>query len=111
MATPIVSLFLSRLTEMGIRQVDIARHLGCCKSHVSRLKAGARTLPLEDLRGLLQRLCRAYPTLRIELAQAAVGPLLEGSGLRLVAGDLPPAPMNAGQVIDLEEWRVQRRAA
>ena len=110
MATPIVSSFFIRLTEMGIRQVDIARHLGCCKSHVSRMKAGARGLPLEDLRGLLQRLCRAYPTLRAELTHAAVGPLLEGSGLHLVAGELPPAPANSGQVIDLDAWR-ERKAA
>jgi hypothetical protein len=110
LATTIVSSFLTALVGLGICQAEIARHLGCSASLVSRLKSGERTLPLQDFSGLLHRLYRVYPDQRVALALAAVGPLLEGSGLRLVAGDLPPAPAAGGVVVDLAAYR-QRMAA
>lgn len=110
LATTIVSSFFGALVGLGICQAEIARHLGCSASLVSRMRSGERGLPLEELRGLLRQLCRTYPDQRVALALAAVGPLLEGSGLRLVAGDLPPAPVAGGVVVDLAAYR-QRMAA
>ena len=110
MTSTLVPHFLAALSRRGICQAEVARLLGCSASQASRLASGERTLPLEDLRGLLQRLCRSHPEMREELVVAAIGPLLEGTGLRLVAGELPPPSAPAGRVIDLEEWRMRRAA-
>jgi hypothetical protein len=110
---PIVSSFLDFLASIGIRQRDVARTLGCSEAQVSRLRSGDRSLPLEDFRGLVQRLCREHPTQRAQLAEAAVAPILKGTGLhlRLVEGP-PPAPVApaGGVVICLQDWQARRAA-
>lgn len=110
---PIVSSFLDFLVSLGIRQRDVARMLGCSEAQVSRLRSGDRSLPLEDFRGLLRRLCREHPTQRAQLAEAAVAPILEGTGLhlRLVEGPPPaPAAPARGVVIHIDVWQARRAA-
>lgn len=104
----IVTSFLGFLVKLGIPQKEIARLLGCSQGQVSHLCSGERTLPLEDFRGLLVRLCRDYPTQREQLAEAAVAPILAGTGLRLQLVVEPPPAAPAGTVIDFSEWRSQR---
>lgn len=111
---PIVCSFLDFLASIGIRQRDVARYLGCSEPQVSRLRSGDRSLPLEDYRGLLARLCRLYPDQRAQLAEAAVAPILEGTGLhlRLVEGPPPAAPASPARsnVIHIDAWQARRAA-
>lgn len=111
---PIVCSFLDFLASLGIRQRDVARMLGCSEAQVSRLRSGDRSLPLEDFRGLLRRLCREHPTQRAQLAEAAVAPILEGTGLhlRLVEGPPPAAPAAPARsnVIHIDVWQARRAA-
>lgn len=114
---PIVCSFLDFLASLGIRQRDVARMLGCSEAQVSRLRSGDRSLPLEDFRGLLRRLCREHPTQRAQraqLAEAAVAPILEGTGLhlRLVEGPPPAAPAAPARsnVIHIDAWQARRAA-
>lgn len=113
-SSTIVASFLEFLRSINIRQRDVARMLGCSEAQVSRLRSGDRSLPLEDFRGLLRRLCREHPTQRAQLAEAAVAPILEGTGLhlRLVEGPPPAAPAAAGRgvVIHLDAWQARRAA-
>lgn len=111
----IVASFLAFLRSINIRQTDVARMLGCSEAQVSRLRSGDRSLPLDDYRGLLGRLCRAYPAHRAELAEAAVAPILEGTGLhlRLVEGPppaAPAAPPPPGNMVYLDHWLARRAA-
>ena len=110
-STKIVTSFLSFLVKLGIPQKEIARLLGCSQGQVSHLCAGARSLPLEDFRGLLIRLCQDYPTCREQLAEAAVAPILEGTGLQLrLVVEPPPAAPAAGNVFYLNERRARMAA-
>jgi len=110
-SSTIVASFLEFLRSINIRQRDVARYLGCSEAQVSRLRSGDRSL--EDFRGLLRRLCREHPTQRAQLAEAAVAPILEGTGLhlRLVEGP-PPAPAAPARsnVIHIDAWQARRAA-
>lgn len=108
MATPLVPAFFARLARMGIQQSQIARLLGCSPSLVSRMSSGERSLPLADLEGLLRQLTRLHPELRAEIAEAALGPLLDTLGCRIVAAPTPPPQPAGGVLIDLTAERASR---
>lgn len=109
MPEPHAARLLTRLSEAGLHQKQIADLVDRDRSLVSHWSGGRRPMPMDAMLRLCRELARRWPERRLFWAELLLGDLVRLFGCRLVPADDAPRP--AGRLVYLDEAQCRQLAA